>query len=128
MKKYDIIITVFDGNAVRSNMSPNFLYNLIVAISSLKARNLKEYTVEDVRFVIDYNYNTEEFTFFQENLNRKYIIPWDKVVCANLTARIQIPENVLNQIIALYRIQKEEFNPNEYFNIVELKREGIYEQ
>lgn len=125
MKKYDIIITVFDGDAITSSMSPNFLYNLIVTTSSLKARNLKEYTIEDVKFVIDYNYNTEEFTFFQENLNRKYIIPWDKVVCASLTAKIQIPENVLNQIIALYRIQKEEFNPSEYFNIVKIERESI---
>lgn len=124
-KKYDIIITIFDGDAIKSSMSPNFLYNLIVATSFLKARNLKEYTVEDVRFVVDYNYNTEEFTFFQENLNRKYIIPWDKVVCASLTAKIQIPENVLNQIIALYRIQKEEFNPSEYFNIVKIERERI---
>lgn len=125
MKKYDVTITVFEGDAIVSSMSPNFLYNLIVTTSSLKARNLKESTVEGIRFVIDYNYNTEEFTFFQENLNRKYIIPWDKVICANLTTKIQIPEATLNQIIALYRIQKGEFNPNDYFNIIEIKREGI---
>ena len=125
MKKYNVTITVYEGDAVVSSMSPNFLYNLIVTTSSLKARNLKESTVEGIRFVIDYNYNTEEFTFFQENLNRKYIIPWDKVICANLTTKIQIPEATLNQIIALYRIQKEEFHPNDYFNIVEIKKEGI---